>query len=123
MSFTVYGIPNCGTVKKARAWLTERDMEHTFVDFRKTPPSPEQVARWGAALEARKMRNTSGGSYRALGDEKKDWTDGQWIQAFASDPMLIKRPIIERDGVPVLVGFRGTDETLLGALKGSSQSG
>ena len=107
---TVYGIPNCGTVKKARAWLDSRGVVHSFVDFRATPPSGDQVASWVAALGARAMRNTSGGSYRSLPPEKSEWDDARWTQAFQADPMLIKRPIIEREGVAVQVGFRGTDE-------------
>ena len=59
-----------------------------------------------AAFGAKAMRNTSGGAYRALGDEKKTWSDARWQEAFAADPMLIKRPIVEKDGVPVAVGFR-----------------
>jgi arsenate reductase (glutaredoxin) len=107
MALTVYGIPTCGTVRKARAWLDEHGTAYTFVDFRESPPRPERVAAWVAALGARAMRNTSGGSYRALGPEKDTWDDAAWARAFAADPMLIKRPIIERDGLAVAVGFKG----------------
>ena len=105
MGIVVYGIPSCGTVKKARAWLVENDIAHTFVDFRELPPSKSQVAAWVAAFGAKPMRNTSGGAYRALGADKEGWTDARWQIAFASDPMLIKRPVVERDGKPVLVGW------------------
>jgi arsenate reductase (glutaredoxin) len=116
MSLTVYGIPSCGTVRKARAWLDARGVAHTFVDFRETPPSRDQIDAWVAALGAKAMRNTSGGAYRALGDEKQAWSDARWAQAFAQDPMLINRPIITRDGAAVLVGFRGNDADLAQAL-------
>ena len=102
---TVYGIPSCGTVKKARQWLDQQGLAHDWVDFRATPPAPERVARWVASFGARAMRNTSGGAYRALGPEKDDWDEAAWLAAFQADPMLIKRPIVERDGVPVAVGF------------------
>lgn len=114
---TVYGIPTCGTVKKARRWLDAHGAEHTWVDFRSTPPSRDRVARWVATFGAAAMRNTSGGAYRALGPEKEGWDDAMWTDAFASDPMLIKRPVIERDGVPAQVGFRGTEEELLARLR------
>ncbi|MCO4745075.1 MAG: Spx/MgsR family RNA polymerase-binding regulatory protein [Proteobacteria bacterium] len=107
---TVYGISSCGTVKKARKWLDARGADHTWVDFRKTEVSRDQVAAWVSAFGAKAMRNTSGGAYRALPAEKADWDDARWLDAFAADPMLIKRPIIERDGVPTQVGFRGSDE-------------
>ena len=58
------------------------------------------------------MRNTSGGAYRALGDDKKTWTDAQWITAFTKDPMLLKRPLIEQNGVALSTGFKGSDEEI-----------
>lgn len=116
MALKLYGIPSCGTVMKARRWLDERGVPYEFIDFRTTPPSREQVERWVASFGAKAMRNTSGGAYRALGPEKKTWTDEHWTEAFAADPMLIKRPIIERDGQPVQVGFRGSDEQIAQTL-------
>ena len=104
MALTVYGIPSCGTVKKVRADLEHRGIAHTFVDFRANPPPRAQVARWVAAFGKQALRNTSGASFRALGPERDAWTDDQWITAFAADPMLIKRPVVERDGAPVAVG-------------------
>ena len=105
MALTVHGIPTCGTVKKARAWLDARDIPHTWVDLRTSPPSADRVKGWATAFGTRAMRNTSGGSYRALGPEKDTWTDDQWVAAFVADPMLLKRPVIERDGAPAVVGF------------------
>jgi arsenate reductase len=105
LAITVYGIPTCGTVKKARAWLDRHGVAHAWVDFRATPPEPARVARWVRALGAGPLRNTSGGAYRALGDEKAGWDDARWTAAFQADPMLIKRPVVEIDGEPVLVGF------------------
>lgn len=116
MSLTVYGIPTCGTVKKARAWLDARGVAYAWVDLRSTPPSRERIDAWVARLGAKALRNTSGGAFRALGLEKDGWDEGQWAEAFAADPMLIKRPVIERDGAAVLVGFRGSDEDLAAAL-------
>jgi arsenate reductase len=71
------------------------------------------VRRWVEAFGVQKLKNTSGGSYRALPDAKSGWSDAQWIEAFAADAMLIKRPVIERDGVPVSVGFRDDAKGLL----------
>lgn len=102
---TVYGIPSCGTVRKARAWLSDAGLPFTDVDLRSTPPDRARVEAWAAVFGARALRNTSGGSYRALPADRDDWSDAAWIDAFARDPMLIKRPVIERDGQPVLVGF------------------
>ncbi|MDP2310969.1 MAG: Spx/MgsR family RNA polymerase-binding regulatory protein [Pseudomonadota bacterium] len=109
MPVTVYGISTCGTVKKARSWLTDHGVAHTWVDFRATPPEPARVARWVATFGAPPMRNTSGGAYRALGEEKAGWDEARWTTAYQGDAMLVKRPVIEVDGLPVLVGFREED--------------
>lgn len=82
------------------------------MDLRATPPSPETVARWVAAFGALPMRNLSGGSYRALGPEKEGWGDAAWTAAFAADPMLLKRPILEVDGRPALVGWTLPEEEI-----------
>ena len=112
MTLTVYGIPNCGTCKKALQWLEQNDLAYDFVDTKLHPPSREMVAAWVAALGAKPMRNTSGQSYRALGEEKQTWPEDQWIDAFAKDAMLLKRPLFVRDGQAVLVGFRAKEEVL-----------
>lgn len=116
MSLKVYGIPNCGTCKKAIAWLQEQDIPHEFISTRETPPTPEMITAWVNDLTARPMRNTSGQSYRALGEEKKDWSDQQWIDAFAQDPMLLKRPLFEKDDKAVMVGFRAKEAEKLAKL-------
>lgn len=118
VALRVYGIPSCGTVRKALAWLHEHDAETEFVDLRETPPTRAQVASWVRAFGALALRNTSGGSYRALPDEKATWDEARWIDAFVADPMLIKRPVIERGGAPVQVGFRATEDTLRSTLIG-----
>jgi arsenate reductase (glutaredoxin) len=104
---TVYGIKTCDTCRKALKWLTAEGHEHTWVDLRKTPPAAERVADWVDALGSKPLRNTSGGSYRALPADKKTWTEDQWKTAFAADPMLLKRPVLEKDGVAVTTGFKG----------------
>ena len=116
MNLRVHGIPTCGTVKKARKWLDARGIAYEWVDFRTTPPSPEQLEQWVSHFGFRPMRNTSGGAYRALGPEKKTWGDEEWLEAFKNDPMLLKRPVVEIDGKPVLVGFKEPDwERVFGA--------
>jgi arsenate reductase len=118
VALRVYGIPSCGTVKKAQAWLEAQGAAAEFVDFRATPPTRAQVVAWVSAFGDRALRNTSGGSYRALPADKDSWDTARWIDAFTADPMLIKRPVIERDGAAVQVGFRGTDDELKVALIG-----
>jgi arsenate reductase len=106
MSIQVYGIPNCGTCKKAFNWLQANNIDYEFINTKQTPPTREQIQNWVKSLGCAAMRNTSGQSYRALSDEKKTWTDQQWIDTFALDAMLLKRPLFVKDGTAVLVGFR-----------------
>ena len=113
MRYRVYGISSCDTVRKACKWLDAQGIAYERVDLRATPPTSEQISDWIQSLGSRAMRNTSGGSYRALPDEKKTWSDEAWLDAFVSDPMLLKRPIIVRDGKALGVGFRGSEEELV----------
>ncbi|MGD1865079.1 MAG: Spx/MgsR family RNA polymerase-binding regulatory protein [Phormidesmis sp.] len=116
MSLNVYGIPNCGTCKKAMAWLEENEIDYTFINTKEQPPTEDMIQQWVAELTARPMRNTSGLSYRALGEEKKEWSDEKWISAFTEDAMLLKRPLFEKDGKAVMVGFRAKEEQKIAAL-------
>ena len=116
MALQVYGIPNCGTCKKALKWLDANGVDYDFINTKEQPPSREQIADWVATLTARPMRNTSGMSYRALGEDKKTWSDEQWIDAFADDAMLLKRPLFVKDKQAVLVGFRAKETELQAKL-------
>ncbi|TVP60079.1 MAG: Spx/MgsR family RNA polymerase-binding regulatory protein [Nodularia sp. (in: Bacteria)] len=111
MSLQVYGIPNCGTCKKAFTWLQDNSIDYEFINTKETPPTRDMIQNWVKSLGFAPMRNTSGQSYRALGEEKKTWTDEQWIDAFAQDAMLLKRPLFVKDGTAILVGFR--DEKII----------
>jgi arsenate reductase len=112
MALQVYGIPNCGTCKKAFKWLDDNGIDYEFIDTKVNPPAQEQVADWVAALGYKPMRNTSGQAYRALGEEKQTWGDAEWISAFTDNAMLLKRPLFVKDGKAVLVGFRAKEEVL-----------
>jgi arsenate reductase len=116
MSIQVYGIPNCGTCKKAFTWLQNHNIDYEFINTKENPPSKEMVASWVKTFGSKPMRNTSGQSYRALGEDKKSWTDERWIEAFAQDAMLLKRPLFVKDGNAVLVGFREKEEIMLEKL-------
>ncbi|MEM9808640.1 MAG: Spx/MgsR family RNA polymerase-binding regulatory protein [Cyanobacteria bacterium P01_D01_bin.56] len=118
MALQVYGIPNCGTCKKALTWLDAKSVDYDFINTKEQIPTREQIAEWVATLTARPMRNTSGMSYRALGEEKKSWSDEQWIDAFSKDAMLLKRPLFVKDGKAVLVGFRASEADLQAKLVG-----
>ena len=112
MSIQVYGIPNCGTCKKAFKWLEDSDVTYEFINTKENPPTREMIENWVNSLGFQPMRNTSGQSYRALGNERKDWTSKEWIEAFAKDAMLLKRPLFVKDETAVLVGFRDAPDMM-----------
>ena len=112
MSIQVYGIPNCGTCKKAFKWLEDNGVNYEFINTKENQPTHEMIQKWVESLGFKPMRNTSGQSYRALGDEKNSWSDQQWVEAFAKDAMLLKRPLFVKDGTAVLVGFRDKEEVI-----------
>lgn len=106
MSLKVYGIPNCGTCKQALKWLQDHGIEYEFINTKEAPPTRDLIQQWITELGAKPLRNTSGHSYRALGDQKQTWTETQWLEAFTQDAMLLKRPVLMKDGKAVLVGFK-----------------
>ena len=112
MAIKVYGIPNCGTCKKALTWMDNNGVDYEFINTKEATPTQEMIQAWVAALGSKPMRNTSGKSYRAIGEEKKTWSDEQWVKAFAADAMLLKRPLFVKDDTAVLVGFRASEEVL-----------
>ena len=112
MSLFVYGIPTCSSCKKAQKWLDQQGVSYTWVNTRENPPSRAEIDTWIKNIGSKPMKNTSGGSYRALGEEKKTWSDAQWAKAFSNDPMLLKRPLFAREGRALCTGFRGSDEEI-----------
>ncbi|MBW4647038.1 MAG: Spx/MgsR family RNA polymerase-binding regulatory protein [Goleter apudmare HA4340-LM2] len=112
MSIQIYGIPNCGTCKKALKWLQDHGVEYDFINTKEYPPTYEMIQSWVKSLGALPMRNTSGQSYRALGEMRKSWSDEQWAEAFANDAMLLKRPIFVNNGTAVLIGFKDKEEVV-----------
>ena len=115
MDLKVYGIPTCESCKKAIAWLESQGIAHTFINTKTLPPSQADIEAWVATLGNKALRNTSGKSYRVLGEEKQTWSDGQWVAAFAEDAMLIKRPLFVKDGTALTTGFKAVElEQLLG---------
>lgn len=106
MSTTVYGIPNCGSVKKARHWLDEQDIDYRFIDFKKTPPEAETIANWLQQLPLERLLNKRGTTWRTLTPEQQASAadPAAAVKLMAAQPSLIKRPLIEHNG-RLLCGF------------------
>ncbi len=104
---TLYGIPNCDTVKKARAWLTEQGIAHTFHDFKKQGVPADRLAAWVDALGWETLLNRQGTTWRKLDEPTKaavvDATSAQALMR--AQPSIIKRPVAERDEMTLSVGL------------------
>src|SRR3990170_5271263 len=113
MSLPLYGIPNCDTVKKARAWLDGRGIGYTFHDYKKEGADPARLESWSDAVGWEALLNCRGSTFRALSEaDKADIDRAKAIRLMQAHPSLIKRPVVEYDG-GVLVGF---DPEAWGAL-------
>jgi arsenate reductase len=107
----VYGIPNCDTVKKARAWLTEQGLVYEFHDFKKQGVSADQLNAWMQAVDWEKLTNRQGTTWRKLDPAvQASVTDAtsaaRVLQAHIS---VIKRPIVEWADGRVTVAFKAQD--------------
>ena len=100
MAITLYGIPNCDTVKKARAWLADNGIEHTFHDFRKSGVTRAMLEAWLADIPWETLLNRRGTSWRALPQERRDAVGNadDAITLMLETPSLIKRPVLVKDG-------------------------
>jgi len=109
MTTTLYGIPNCDTVKKARTWLQEHGIDFTFHDFKKQGLTPELVKIWLQDLDWTTLVNRKGTTWRNLPDERKAAIvdAGSALALMLENPSVIKRPVVQGAG-PVTVGFSPT---------------
>ena len=105
MGIDLYGIPNCDTVKKARAWLTARGLDHAFHDYKRLGVDPAKLARWADKAGWERLLNTRGTTFRKLPEtERADLDRGKALALMVAHPSLIKRPVVEYPG-GLLVGF------------------
>lgn len=102
----VYGIVNCSTVKKARAWLAENGQPYEFHDFKKHGVPPEKLALWVQAVGWEKLLNRKGTTWRRLdAAAQAAVTDSASAQALMrAQPSVIKRPVVQWDQ-GITVGF------------------
>lgn len=94
MTITLYGIPNCDTVKKARTWLTENKRNYVFHDFKKDGITRELITGWLRDVSSDVLLNRKGTTWRELSDEQKAAVtdDASAIELMLSSPSIIKRP-------------------------------
>ena len=102
---TIYGIPNCDTMKKARVWLGAHGIEYTFHDYRKAGVPADRVRGWVERLGWEVLLNRRGTSFRALPEaDRSDLDAERAVAIMLAHPSTIKRPVVE-SGDQLLVGF------------------
>ena len=105
MTPTLYGIPNCSTVKKARAWLDARKISYTFHDYKKAGAEPQKLKLWCKDAGWEAVINRSGTTFRKLPDAAKSNLDSsKAIALMLEQPSMIRRPLVEYSG-GLLLGF------------------
>lgn len=105
MTITMYGIKNCDTIKKARAWLDEHAIHYAFHDYKTADIDPARLARWIEMAGWETVLNRAGTTFRKLPDAAKaNVTESKAVKLMLEQPSMIKRPVLER-GKTLLVGF------------------
>jgi arsenate reductase (glutaredoxin) len=111
MAITLYGIPNCDTVKKARAWLAAQGQEVVFHDFKKQGVPADRLDAWLREIGWQKLVNRQGTTWRKLDPTAQGAvTDAASARALLlAQPSAIKRPVVEWRGGATTVGFDAQD--------------
>lgn len=111
----LYGIPNCNTVKKARAWLDQHGVQYEFHDFKKQGLDSTTATAWLVQQPWEKLINRAGMTWRNLSDTEKS----SIVDSTSAHPLMlaktsvIKRPVLEQDGKILHLGFDETSYTAL----------
>jgi Spx/MgsR family transcriptional regulator len=104
---TIYGILNCDTMKKARAWLDGHGIAYDFHDYKKAGIDRAHLEAWSKKVGWETLLNRAGTTFRQLPDaDKQDVTERKAIDLMLAQPSLIKRPVLDLGGGKLLVGFK-----------------
>jgi Spx/MgsR family transcriptional regulator len=107
----LYGIPNCGTVKKARAWLESHNVEYQFCDFKKQAVTEALISGWLKQIGWQRLLKKTGPTWGQLPDEVKSSinSDASALALMLEKPNVIKRPVLEHHGKVLATGFKDSD--------------
>ena len=103
----IYGIKNCDTMKKARAWLDSHDVAYAFHDYKAAGIERTKLEAWAKEAGWETLLNRAGTTFKKLPDKDKDGvTEKKAIALMLAQPSMIKRPVLELGGGKLLVGFK-----------------
>jgi arsenate reductase len=107
VSITIYGIKNCDTMKKARAWLDQHGVAYVFHDYKSEGLDRARLERWVKKLGWEVLLNRAGTTFRDLPEDRKQELDAaKAIGLMLAQPSMIKRPVLDLGGGRLLVGFK-----------------
>lgn len=106
MKPTLYGIPNCDTIRKARAWFKEHGIDYDFHDYKKQGIDATRIESWYRKVQWEDLLNRRGTTWRKLDEARKASIDNPAAATalMCEQPSLIRRPVIEA-GETLLIGF------------------
>ena len=106
MANTIYGIKNCDTMKKARAWLDAKGVAYAFHDYKTAGVEKDRLKGWSDKLGWEILLNRAGTTFKKLPDaDKEGITEKKALALMLAQPSMIKRPVLELGG-KLLVGFK-----------------
>ena len=106
MPITIYGIKNCDTMKKARAWLDSQGVAYQFHDYKTADITRDKLKSWSDALGWETLLNRAGTTFRKLPDsDKQGLNERKALALMLAQPSMIKRPVLDLGG-KLLVGFK-----------------
>ena len=107
MAITIYGIKNCDTMKKARAWLDSHGVAYVFHDYKTAGIDREGLEAWSGEVGWETLLNRAGTTFRKLRDaEKQNVDSARAIALMLAEPSMIKRPVLDLGSGKLLVGFK-----------------
>src|SRR5262245_49373039 len=107
MAITIYGIKNCDTMKKARAWLDQHGVDYAFHDYKTAGIERGKLEGWAKKSGWETLLNRAGTTFRKLADkDKENLTEKKALTLMVDQPSMIKRPVLELPGGKLLVGFK-----------------
>jgi Spx/MgsR family transcriptional regulator len=107
MPITIYGIKNCDTMKKARAWLDKHGVDYAFHDYKTAGIDRSRLEQWSRKVGWEVLLNRAGTTFRQLPDKDKQAIDEKKaITLMLDQPSMIKRPVLDLGGGRLLVGFK-----------------
>ena len=106
MTITIYGIKNCDTMKRARAWLDSHGVAYDFHDYKSAGIAKDKLKQWSDRLGWEVLLNRAGTTFRKLPEEEKEGlNEKKALALMLAQPSMIKRPVLEVGG-NFLVGFQ-----------------